>query len=92
MSMPLLAIPGHLLCPVAAYRNAAERNPGKESDPAFGVRKGGKIVPITYREYQKRIKQVVRAVGKDLGMYSSHSSRGGGVAQLMHSSPTCPPT
>ncbi len=75
--IPLLAVPGSSLCPVAAFSNMVKLVPGNPSDPAFMLSKGQAKVPVTYNQLQSKLKLLVQATGKDPNDFSYHSIRRG---------------
>lgn len=79
--VPILAIPDCCLCPVSAYRNMIDRVTAHLDDPAFCISikgKKSKLVPITYPQFQRRLRQLISYTGRDENSYSSHSLRRGG--------------
>lgn len=76
--VPLVAIPGSVLCPVQAYRNMLALVPASPHDPAFVV-PGRHMRPVTYESLQKFLKTCIAALGLDPSLYSSHSLRRGGA-------------
>jgi hypothetical protein len=77
--LPVLPLPGSILCPVSAYVNMCRLVPAESSSPAFGLYVAGRYKPITYRQYQYKLKSLVEVIGKDPGLYSTHSFRRGGA-------------
>ncbi len=59
--IPLLAMPGSSLCPVAAFSNMVKLVPGYPSDLPFMLRKGQAKVPATYNKLQSNLKKRVQA-------------------------------
>ena len=79
LTVPILSIPGSLLCPVAAYDRVIELSPGRDWDPLFVWQQRGEWVPITYREYLCKLRSLLQAVGLQANAYSTHSLRRGGA-------------
>ena len=79
LRIPVLAIPGSKLCPVAAYANMTRLLPGDGSSPAFLCHRGSRVIPFSYAMLQSQLKALVKATGRDLALYSSHSIRRGGA-------------
>ena len=53
--------------------------PAVKKDPAFcKVKKGGRILPITYKEYQNKLRYLIHRTGRNSLFYSTHSFRRGG--------------
>ena len=85
--LPLVAIPGHPLCPLTAYKRMVALTPGCAGDPAFfsqipGV--AGKF-PITYYLLQRYIKEGVASIGLNPERFSSHSLRRAGATWAFRS-------
>jgi len=76
---PLLKNKKSILCPAAAYKRMIKEFPAKDASPAFMIKKFGKLQPVTYRQYQARIKKAMLDVGEDPEGYTSHSFRRGGA-------------
>ena len=55
LRIPIASIPGNILCPVAAYKNMIRCVPARSNSPAFCKVVHGKLVPIIYLEFQKKI-------------------------------------
>ena len=84
--MPVLAMPQHPLCPVAAYL-AAERavpNPGGDKLwPAFAIPPVGRAkrpAALSYPMLSAYLKQWLTQAGYDASLFSSHSIRRGGAS------------
>jgi hypothetical protein len=78
--MPIVSIPGSVLCPVKAYKNMLKVFPGSHIDPAFTVRsKQGNLVPLAYHFFQKSLKYFIGLTGRDSKRYSTHGFRRGGA-------------
>lgn len=78
--VPVLPVPGSILCPVAAYKSMTELVPAKSSDPAFCLPQQRKLVPVTYFQLQNFIKSSVLRVGLNPSQFSSHSLRRAGAS------------
>ena len=85
--VPLVAIPGHPLCPRTAYKRMLRLVPGKKGDPAFFYRVPGSSLklPITYHLLQQYIKEGVQAIGLNPDAFSSHSLRRAGATWAFRS-------
>lgn len=78
--VPLVAIPGSPLCPVAAYRNMVKLVPASTTDPLFVLKaKNNKLVPVTYFQFQTFFRSLLPMIGLNPAFYSSHSFRRGGA-------------
>ena len=75
LQVPLIRIPGSVLCPFRAFRNMCQMVKAGMSDPLFFLPKGKCIV---YAEYQKKIRELIEKTGLQPECFSSHLfSRGG---------------
>ena len=70
LEIPLVRIPGSVLCPVRAYQNMCKKVKASRVDPLFSLPKGKCII---YAEYQKKIRELVREIGLDPESFGSHS-------------------
>ncbi len=77
--VPLLAIKDSILCPVRAYVSMCRRVPARPSSPAFVIRHGSGVRPVTYSQFQSFLKSQVSRLGLDPARFSSHSFRRGGA-------------
>ena len=79
--IPLVSIPNSFLCPVQAYLNMQSLVcvSDDSTSPAYCFIKHKKICPITYKQFQSVLKQMIRFIGKNPDFYSSHSFRRGGA-------------
>ena len=73
--IPLLRIPGSVLCPVTAYLQMCKLIQAKSDDPLF-VLPHRKVV--TYKIFQVVLKDLISKIGLDAQEFSSHSFRRGG--------------
>ena len=78
-TVPVLAIPGSVLCPLKAYRNMVQALPGDGSLPAFFLNIGKLSQPVTYELLQGFIKKGVAKLGLEPKFFSSHSLRRAGA-------------
>jgi len=62
-----------------------EAFPAHGPSPAFLLKRYGKVKPVTYRQYQDKIKKTVGAIGLDACDYTSHSFRRGGATYAFQS-------
>ena len=85
LSIPLLPIPGSVLCPVSAYQNMIQLTPAPRSSPAFVIPSNQGLVPVKYHFFQKVLKYLVAQTGRDPSGYSSHGFRRGGATFAFNS-------
>ena len=78
--IPLLHIPGDILCPVTALHNLMQNNP--DDSPLFSYIQSGKTQCITYNLFTTRLKQLLSQAGYSPELYSGHSFRRGGASFL----------
>ncbi|CAH1253130.1 Hypp1093 [Branchiostoma lanceolatum] len=75
ISIPVLAIPGHPLCPVTAYRRMVAALPGQPGDPAF-------LLPgrsfLTASKFEKAFSALITNAGFPKGHFTPHDLRRGG--------------
>ena len=76
LSIPVVSIPGSVLCPVRAYFNMIKRIKVPQSSPAFvwPNNKG-----VTYKQFHTFLRSYLTKLGYDCTKYSSHSFRRGGA-------------
>ena len=80
LKLPLLPVPGSVLCPVSAVKNMLNDRPTRWGDqPAFALLSGGQYVPITYLRYQQYLRKFLDLAGFQSARFSSHSFRRGGA-------------
>ena len=79
LQIPLLAYPSSIFCPVQAYKRMCYLNRCSSNDAAFSYIKHGKSVPITYSQFQKRLRELICKIGLNPNLFSSHSFRRGGA-------------
>ena len=77
--VPLLAMQHSNLCPVGAFKRLIRQVPGTSQSPLFCMTKKKKLVPMTYKFLQLRLKHLIEATGRAPEAYSSHSLRRGGA-------------
>ena len=77
--VPLLTMHQSALCPVKAFNNLIRLVPGNPQDPLFCMRKDKKLVPLTYKVMQDKLKYLIGVSGRVPQAYSSHSLRRGGA-------------
>ena len=83
--VPVLAIPGSVLCPLEAYSDMLRLIPAKGDGPAFVLPVKGALVPVTYQVLQKFIMKCVAKLGLEPGLFSSHSLRRAGASWAFRS-------
>jgi hypothetical protein len=54
--------------------------PGKETDPAFFIPQGQHKIPVSYQQWQKWLKYLIEASGRDPNRFATHSFRRGGAS------------
>ena len=77
LQIPLIKIPHSPLCPISAYKNMCSMVSAEETDPLFTLPNG---VPIFYKEYQTKLKQLIHNIGMNSDDFSTHSLRRGGCS------------
>ena len=84
--VPLIKVKNSPLCPVKAMSNMLSLVPGKPEDPLFMLpNKRAKLRPMTYREYQFSIKELINMIGLNPKAFSTHSFRRGGATHAFNS-------
>ena len=78
--IPLVSIPDYPLCPVQAYLNMQSLVCVSDDSPAYCFLKHKQMYPIIYRPFQSVLKQMIRDIGKNPDVYSTHSFRRGGAS------------
>ena len=77
LSIPLVAMPNHPLCPVAALHTCLAMTPGiGREDPVFFRTSKD---PVLYHWFLKQFRKVLADVGEQPDLYGSHSLRRGGA-------------
>jgi len=79
LNIPLVLISNSKFCPVHAYRRMCELNPLPAKFPAFSVYSKKAVVLITYNQFQQKLRTLIRKVGLNPKLFSSHSFRRGGA-------------
>ena len=74
LQIPLIRIPGSVLCPFRAFKTMCQMVKAGMSDPPFSLPKGKCFV---YAEYQKKIRELIEKIGLQPECFSSHSFRRG---------------
>ena len=74
--VPLIPIPGSVLCPVMAYRNMCEKVRVIDTKPLFSLSRNNYI---TYSKFQIKMRQLIEKIGLDPEVFSTHSFRRGGA-------------
>lgn len=74
LQIPLVKIEDSILCPVRAYKSMCKAVPAQLYSPLF-ILPNGK--PITYNQYQSKLRYFIQNIGLDPKRYSSHSFRRG---------------
>ena len=74
--VPLIPIPGSVLCPVMAYRIMCEKVRVIDTKPLFSLSRNNYI---TYSKFQIKMRQLIEKIGLDPEVFSTHSFRRGGA-------------
>ena len=82
--VPIIHIPGSPLCPVEAYQNMCQLTPLDSRQAAFSLISRRGPVPVTYNQYNAKLKELIQACGRDPDEYSTHSFRRGGATCAFH--------
>ena len=83
LRVPLLALPGHPLCPVSALVTYLRITSSALHDgPAFVIpgRKESSFVPYTPAMFLRRLRALLSRIGEDPTHYATHSFRRGGAS------------
>ena len=88
LRIPLINIPGNILCPVKAYKDMIKAIPAHKTSPAFCILKEGEIIPIIYKQFQNKLRNLIEKTGRNSKYYSSHSFRRGGASLAFESNVT----
>ena len=73
--IPLLEIPGSVLCPVRAITLMFEKVPAPADAPAFVIPYQGGFLSLTHSSYVQYLKHFLALLGLDASQYSGHSFR-----------------
>jgi integrase len=81
LHVPLIALPGHPLCPVTALINYIRLSVGASlSGPAFTVPgRGNCLIPLSSRTFTTRLRSLLSACGVPPEHFATHSFRRGGA-------------
>lgn len=77
--VPLLSVPNSILCPVSAYRNMLNKVKAKQHQAAFSLPSKKGPIPVTYRQFQSVLRELLQSLGFSPLAYSTHSFRRGGA-------------
>ena len=80
--VPLVAMPGHPLCPVRAVVRVLHIHKSlgsSASTPMFLWSTGGQVKPMPHNQFVRGFKQLVGKCGQDWSRFSGHSFRRGGA-------------
>ena len=84
--VPVVAIPGSILCPVQAYKKMISLVPGGPDSPAFLLpHPDSEPTPVSYPQLQVFLRHIVSRTGLDSSQFSSHSFRRGGATWAFRS-------
>ena len=78
--LPLIGINSSIFCPVTAYKQMCILTPASGDSPAFLFRSKKNLVAFSYYQFEKKLKDMIRIIGLDPSLYSSHSFRRGGAS------------
>ncbi|XP_078681567.1 uncharacterized protein LOC144916320 [Branchiostoma floridae x Branchiostoma belcheri] len=85
LQLPVAAIPGHPLCPRAAYLHMTHLLPASGDSPAFLVPgSDGSLVSLTHSTLVSHLKTLLQAAGFPSNKFSGHSFRRGGATFAWH--------
>ena len=82
LKLPIVEIPGSVLCPIKAFNKMCEMVPARPSDPLFSL-PNNKCV--TYYQYQKRLRYFIQKIGLNPEEFSTHSFRRGETSYAFRS-------
>ena len=82
LKLPLVEIPGSVLCPVKAFNKMCKMVPALPSDSLFTL-PNKKVV--TYYQYQNRLRHFIKKIGLNPEEFSTHSMRRGGTSYAFRS-------
>ena len=80
LEIPIAAIPGSILDPVAAYDHMCKLVPASGPLPAFLYPREGALVSLTHSSFTHRLRALLASVGYRPLSYSGHSFRRGGLS------------
>ena len=86
LKVPLLAMPGHPLCPVAAVRAVFILTRAMPMDGPVFYREDKKLglTPILYKWFLNELRGLLKGLGHDPSEFGSHSFRRGGASWALH--------
>lgn len=80
-TVPVLEVPGSVLCPVWAYTRMRKLVPGSGEEPLFKFnRPSGGHSPVIYSQLQRVLRLWLARAGHNPALFSSHSLRRGGAS------------
>ena len=85
LEIPLVAMPGHSLCPVRAYLNMIKLVPASPDSAAFLLPSRRSVRPVKYKQFLAVLRHLLSGLGLDSSQYSTHSFRRGGATFAFHS-------
>jgi hypothetical protein len=71
LKIPLVYIPGSVLCHVNAYIRMCKVIPAPDDSPAFVLRKHYRLVPVTYPQFLSKLRYIINMTGRVSELYSS---------------------
>ncbi len=77
--VPVVSIPDSILCPIRAFKYMCQLVPAQNSSPAFVCPSSSGLAPVTYHQYQRFIRQMMKKINLEPNSFSSHSFRCGGA-------------
>ena len=82
LQTPLIEIPGSVLCPVNAFTIMCSKVKANSDDPLFTLPHKKYIF---YKDFQRKLKYLIKKIGLNPDMFSSHSFRRGGATHAFRS-------
>ncbi len=80
LEIPIAAIPGSKLDPVAAFDRMCTLAPASGPSPAFLYRKGDQLISLTHSQFTQRLRHLLGILGLSPQSFSGHSFRRGGLS------------
>ncbi len=80
LQIPIAAIPGSILDPVAAFDRMCTLAPAAAHSPAFLYWKDGSLVSLTHSLFTTRLRHLLGVIGLQPHSFSGHSFRRGGLS------------
>ena len=80
LQLPLLAMPGSVLCPCLAFDRMVSRLPAGNLSPAFLYVSASGTVSVTHAVFVNSLRSLLKRAGLDARGFSGHSFRRGGAS------------